>query len=183
MKQLSKSFFERDALVVARELLGKIIEFNGTSGMIVETEAYKADPASHGYKITPRSEIMLSTYAHVYVYIIYGMYHCINFTTNRGEVGAVLIRALEPLKGIDKMKRRRKTSNVHNLMSGPGKVCGAMNITKKQNYTKINDKIKVYDYISFKDSEISKSGRIGISQGKDLDWRFFVKGNKFVSRV
>ena len=183
MKQVSESFFERDALVVARELLFKVIEFGGTSGMIVETEAYKADPASHGYKITPRSEIMLSTYAHVYVYIIYGMYHCINFTTNRGEVGAVLIRALEPVKGIEKMKRRRKTSNIHDLMSGPGKVCDAMNITKKQNWTKINDRIKVYDYRSFRDSEISKSGRVGISRGKELDWRFFVKGSEFVSRA
>ncbi len=182
MKPVSNSFFARDALVVAKELLGKVVEFNGTSGIIVETEAYKSDPASHGYKITPRSEIMLSSYGKVYVYIIYGMYYCLNFTTNKGEVGAVLIRALEPLDGVNKMKRRRKTDNLHNLMSGPGKLCNALKITKLQNSTDVNEKIKVYHYKKIKDKEIKTSGRIGISQGKDLQWRFFIKDSKFVSK-
>lgn len=182
MKQVSKEFFKRDALVVAKELLGKVVSFNGTSGMIVETEGYKSDPASHGYKITPRSEIMLKSYGHVYVYLVYGMYYCINFTTNKGEVGAVLIRALEPLEGIDKMKKNRKTDNLHNLMSGPGKLCQAMGVSKKQNNSLVGKDVKVFHYKKFKDKEIVTSGRIGIKEEKVLDWRFYVKESGFVSK-
>lgn len=180
MRRLSPEFFAEDALLVARELLGKVIEYNGCRGMIVETEAYKSDPASHGYTITPRSEIMLTTYGHVYVYFIYGMYYCLNITTNKGDVGAVLIRAVEPLSGINDMKLRRKAEK--GLCSGPGKLCQAFDITKDLNGTKINEKIKVFNYHSFSDDEIMRSGRIGIQKGKELEWRFFVRNSKFISK-
>lgn len=182
MKKVSQKWFEGDALDIARNMLGKVIEYDGCSGMIVESEAYKSDPASHAYKITPRSEIMLATYGKIYVYLIYGMYFCLNITTNKNATGAVLIRAIEPLSGIKKMESRRKTKNILNLTSGPGKLCQALNISKGLNNTKINDSIKIFNYKEFKDNQITSSKRIGISNGKDLDWRFFVKDNQFVSK-
>lgn len=181
MRQVSKKFFEQDAVDVAKKLLGKVISYNGMQGMIVETEAYKKDPASHAYKLTPRSEIMLKTHGKFYIYFIYGMYYCLNITTNKGDVGAVLIRALEPVKGIEKMMKNRGVADMKNLTSGPGKLCNAFGISKKLNGTSVDGKMKVLDYKKFKSSEIIASKRIGISKGNDLDWRFYVKNNEFVS--
>ena len=104
---LPQSFFAKDAIQLAKELLGKKIIFGCCEGIIVETEAYKRDPASHAYKITPRSQIMQDTHGHIYVYKIYGMYHCLNVTSNQGDVGAVLIRAIKPTMGLDLMQERR----------------------------------------------------------------------------
>ena len=183
MKTVNKNFFKKDAVYVAEKLLGKVIKFGKCSGMIVETEAYMADPASHAWKMTPRSEIMFHSYAKWYIYFIYGMYYCINITTNgENEAGAVLIRALEPLNGTDLMKKRRKTSDVHNLCSGPGKLCQAFGIDKRLNGSALNDTIFVYDYKNVKKKDIVKTSRIGIKRGTELDWRFYIKGNKFVSR-
>lgn len=183
MKPLPKSFFAHDAVLVAQKLLGKVISTNGCSGMIVETEAYKADPASHAYTKTPRSDIMYTTYAKWYIYFIYGMYHCMNITTNgTTEPGAVLIRALEPLEGFNMMKKRRKTDDIHNLCSGPGKVCQALGIDKQLNGTDVNARISVYDYKKINKKDIVRTSRIGIKQGTELEWRFYVKGNRFVSR-
>ena len=180
MKELTPSWFSSEAVVCARELLGKVISYDRCSGMIVETEAYMNDSASHGYKITPRSEIMLTTYGHVYIYLIYGMYYCLNFTTNKGSVGAVLIRALEPLSGIEHMKKRRKTEDLGTLLSGPGKVCTAFGITTSLNGGKIGEHIKVFD--SKKKVTVGVSKRIGISTAQHLDWRFFIPKNPYVSK-
>ena len=180
---VSPEFFNRDAVIVAQELLGKIISTNGCSGIIVETEAYKTDKASHAHTRTPRSETMYSTYAHWYIYFIYGMYHCMNITTNgTNEAGAVLIRALQPLSGIEQMKIRRKTNEVRNLCSGPGKICTALNVTRQLNGTKINDKMHILNKESTPKSHILKSPRIGITNGKELEWRFYIKDNEFVSK-
>lgn len=179
---VSKDWFKRDALKIARGLLGKVISYKGCSGMIVETEAYKSDPASHAYRITPRSEIMLVSYGKFYVYFIYGMYYCLNITTNKGEPGAVLIRAAEPLDGTDKMQRRRKTKDMHNLASGPGKLCQAFGINKSLNGKDVNKGMRVLHHKNYKDNEVAVSKRIGIKEGAELDWRFSVKGSKFVSR-
>ena len=181
MKQLSQQFFARNTVQVAKELLGKILEINGMLTRIVETEAYGKDPASHAFKKTERSKIMFDTYGHVYVYLIYGMYHCINFTTDKeGEPGAVLIRAVEPLSGIEKMKINRKTDKMNNLTSGPGKLCIALNISKKHNGLKLGDEIKIYED-NFIPRNISSSPRIGIKDALDLQWRFFIRGSEFVS--
>ncbi|MBI2102502.1 DNA-3-methyladenine glycosylase [Candidatus Woesearchaeota archaeon] len=181
MDLILPSFFARDTVNVARDLLGKIISYNGVSGRIVETEAYKRDPASHAYTKTERSRIMFETYGYVYVYLIYGMYHCLNFTTERDDAGAVLIRAVEPLKGIEEMKRRRGCESMKNLCSGPGKLCLALAIGKEHNSQKIGKDIKVYNdnYIV---SSVAAGPRIGITEGKELLWRFYVAGNKFVSK-
>jgi len=150
--------------------------------MIVETEAYKRDPASHGYTITPRSEIMLRSHGRWYIYFIYGMYHCLNITTNKGDVGAVLIRALAPLEGKNKMKKRRKTDKERNLLSGPGKLCQAMGITKSLNDTALHKEIGLFHYQKFSDKEVISTKRIGIKEGKDLDWRFYIRNSPFVSK-
>ena len=183
MKQLSESFFCRNTVTVAQELLGKIISVNGCITRIVETEAYGRDPASHAFKRTERSTLMFDTYGHVYVYLIYGMYNCINFTTEEiGEPGAVLIRAVEPLTGIEVMKKNRRTEKINNLCSGPGKLCSALGIDRSLNGIKLGTAVKIFDD-DYKVGKIGKSSRIGIKDALHLQWRFFVEGNEFVSKV
>lgn len=180
---LKKELFKKDAVKLAQFLLGKEIRYNGCAGIIVETEAYKSDPASHAYKITPRSRIMLDSYGRWYIYFVYGMFFCLNITTNEGEPGAVLIRALQPIDGIKTMERRRKTTELLSLCSGPGKLCTALGITKKLNDTDLNENIFLHDCDKLGKFEIRNSSRIGIKNGKELPWRFFVKDNPFVSKV
>ncbi len=183
MIELKPAFFERNTLQIAQELLGKIISVNGILVRIVETEAYGKDPASHAFKRTERSALMFDTYAHVYVYLIYGMYNCINFTTEKvGEPGAVLIRAVEPLSHIEDLKKRRKTDKITNLCSGPGKLCQALGIDKNFNAFPLGEKIKVYDD-GFNVKQIGSSSRVGIKDALDLPWRFFIKDNEFVSKA
>ncbi len=182
MKLLPQSFFTSNTVEVAKNLLGKIIAVNGCTARIVETEAYGRDPASHAFKKTARSKIMFETHGHVYVYLIYGMYECLNFTTEKKEAGAVLIRAVEPLQGIEKMKKNRQTENLYNLCSGPGKLCQALNITREYNGLKLGQEIKVYDD-GFEVGKTKNSSRIGIKDALNLQWRFFVEGNQFVSKV
>ena len=177
---VKKDFFKQDTICVAKKLLGKVLVKGKCKGIIVETEAYKDDPASHARKRTPRSEIMFNSYGKVYVYFVYGNHYCLNFTCEDGKPGAVLIRAVEPIAGIELMKKRRKVDDVKNLCNGPGKLCQAFNITKKDNGTDVGDKIKVENGI--KPKEIVATPRIGIKQGKELLWRFIIKGNDFVSK-
>ena len=181
MKPLPQSFFGRNTVDVDQNLLGKIISVNGMHARIVETEAYGRDPASHAFKKTERSKLMFDTHGHVYVYLIYGMYECLNFTTERKEAGAVLVRAVEPLKGINKMKRNRKTEKIDNLCSGPGKLCQAFGITRKLNGLKLGKEVKVYDDGHIVEKIVSSS-RIGIQDALELQWRFYIEGNEFVSR-
>lgn len=181
MKQLPPAFFARDTVTVAKELLGKIISVNGCRARIVETEAYGTDPASHAYTKTERSQLMYDTHGYVYVYLIYGMYYCLNFTTEKDQPGAVLIRAVEPLSGIENMKKRRKTKEIYNLCSGPGKLCTALGIDKWHNGLKLGSEVKVYDD-GFTVTGMGSSSRIGIKDALDLPWRFFVGGNLFVSK-
>lgn len=181
MNILSKSFFAPDSVIVARALLGKIIFVNGCSARIVETEAYRKDAASHAHTKTERSAIMYDTYGHVYVYLIYGMYNCVNFTTEKNDAGAVLIRAAEPLSGIKQMEKSRNTNLLHHLCSGPGKLCQALGIDKSFNGSKIGERLKVYDD-GFKVEKIGRSKRIGISTARHLEWRFFVEGSEWVSK-
>ena len=181
MKPLPQSFFGRNTVDVAQDLLGKIISVNGMQARIIETEAYGRDPASHAFKKTERSKIMFDTHGHVYVYLIYGMYECLNFTTEKNEAGAVLIRAVEPLKGIKKMEKNRQTEKIDNLCSGPGKLCQALDITRDFNGLKLGKEVKVYDD-GFEVKKIATSSRIGIKDALDLQWRFYIEGNEFVSR-
>ncbi len=183
MKPLPKSWFEESALTLAPKLLGKVVKKGGCTGIIVETEAYGTDPASHAYKVTPRSAPMRDTYGHWYVYFTYGMHWCANVTTDKGGVGAVLIRAVEPLAGLGTMKRRRSTALVKNLCSGPAKFCQAFGITGAQNKKAVANDFAIYDASEIPASEIATSARIGVKNGKELPWRFYIKGNPFVSRL
>ncbi len=136
--KLEREFYLRDGLTVARELIGKKLVTNLseglTSGIIVETEAYMGaiDAASHAYKgKTKRTKIFYGAGGFVYVYLIYGMYLCTNVIANVENVPeAVLIRALEPVDGVELMKRRRNKNNLRELCSGPGKLSQALGITK-----------------------------------------------------
>ncbi|MBT3298310.1 DNA-3-methyladenine glycosylase [archaeon] len=185
MKELSKEFFKQDTVKVAKKLLGKIIVIGDLKGRIVETEAYGKDPASHAFKRTERSAIMFDTYGHVYVYLIYGMYNCINFTTEKETVpGAVLIRAVEPLNEIELIKQRRKTNKKDNLCSGPGKLCQAFDIDKRYNNLVIGNEIKIYDdKFKLNHFKIGQSSRIGIKDALHLEWRFYIIDNEHVSKV
>lgn len=197
MRKLSRDFYKRDDVVtIARELLGKIIvtEFEGklTSARIVETEAYVAltDKASHSYagKRTARNEAMYSEGGTVYVYICYGMHHLFNVVTNAKNVpDAVLIRAAEPLQGIDIMQERTGSrTQVHTLTKGPGKMSKALGISKSHSGTLLS---KGSIYLADDGYEVSAavtgtSKRIGIDgAGIDamLPYRFFIKGNPSVS--
>ena len=183
MKPLPRSFFARNTVDVAKDLLGKVLEVNGCKARIVETEAYGKDPASHAFKKTERSALMYDTSAHVYVYLIYGMYYCLNFTTEKeGEPGAVLIRAVEPLNKIRQLQKIRNTDKITNLCSGPGKLCQALGIDKKHNGLPLGKEVKVYDD-GFRVTEIGKSSRIGIKDARHLEWRFFIEENEWMSRV
>lgn len=193
--KLQRDFYERNTLVVARDLLGKHLVHNtedGTTiGRIVEVEAYIGphDAAAHscnGLRST-RTEVMYGPGGYAYVYLIYGMYHCFNIVSNKcGKPEAVLIRALEPVEGIDLMEIRRKTEKLKNLCSGPGKLCSAMGITKADNSEDLlGDRLYLLDNDSVPESSIEATPRINIEyagEARTYPWRYIIKGNKFVSR-
>ena len=197
MKKLSLTFYQRkDVVEIAKDLIGKIVVTNIdgkiTSGRIVETEAYVAhvDKASHAYKgkRTLRNEAMYAAAGTVYVYICYGMHNMLNIVTNDIDVpDAILIRALEPIKGINIMLERTGKKMFNNtLTKGPGNVAKAMGISKNISGLMLgNEQIDIYkDDFLLPENEIETSKRIGIdSAGTDalLPYRFFVRGNKFVS--
>lgn len=188
--KLRREFYNRPTLKVAKEILGKYLVVNmkgkKLSGKIVETEAYRGlyDPASHAYGgMTPRNRIMFGEPGHAYVYFTYGMYYCLNFVTEKEAFpAAVLIRALEPMEGIEIMKRRRKKEKPEDLTSGPGKLCQAMGIDKTlYGADLIGQTIYVEDR-GEKTGKIVSTNRIGIDEGKERKWRFYLKDNRFVSR-
>jgi DNA-3-methyladenine glycosylase len=152
-------------------------------GVIAETEAYGTDPASHAYKVTPRSAIMRDTYGHWYVYFTYGMHYCANVTCDKDGIGAVLIRAVEPFAGLRTMKHRRNTPDVRNLCAGPAKFCQAFDITKKENGLPITSDFAIFDAPHIPKTKIATSPRIGIKTATHLPWRFYIKNNPFVSKA
>lgn len=167
---------------MARHLLGSKLIYNGCEGIIVETEAYKDDPASHAVT-KPRKGVMLrETYGKIYIFFIYGMYYCLNFTTEKDGVGAVLIRAVEPTAGIEQMKARRKTDKLVNLTNGPGKLFQAFDLSPDLHGEKIGERLKLERAFNPSEFEIAVGPRIGISRAVELPWRFFINGNKFVSK-
>jgi len=180
MIKLDKEFFSDDTLKVAKQLLGSTITFNRSKGIIVETEAYKTDAASHYITRKNIGQVLAGSYGQVYIYLNYGMYHLLNITTEKDGIGAVLIRALEPISGIEQMKKRRKVENTLNLTNGPGKLCQALNIGMVKNGEIVGKSIMLYERSST--PEIQSSSRIGISKATDLQWRFYIRDNNFVSK-
>lgn len=163
------------------------------SGMIVETEAYigEEDLACHASRgRTRRTEVMFGEPGHAYIYMIYGMYYCLNVVTEKKDFpAAVLIRALEPKEGIEKMIKNRKfkkSSTLFKLTSGPGKLCQAFGIDKSLNGADLTgNKIWIEDRgIKIKKKDIVQTKRIGVDYAgkcRNYPWRFYIKGNKFVS--
>ncbi len=185
MDKLTRDFYVRDAECVAHDLIGKILVHDSnegrTSGIIVETEAYKGpeDKAAHSYggRRTSRTEAMYLTGGHAYIYLIYGLHFCFNVTANiAGKPEAVLVRALEPLDGLDLMKSRRKTQGRKNLCNGPGKLCAAMGITREL-YGADLCGTELYILDSGTRAEIMTSPRINIDYAeeyRDVLWRFSI---------
>lgn len=125
---------------------------------------------------------MRDTYGHWYVYFTYGMHWCANVTTNKDSTGAVLIRAVEPIEGTSAMKRRRGTALTKDLCSGPAKFCQAFGITGAENGKLVGEAFGIYDAPEVAPEDIGVSPRIGITYGKELPWRFYIKDNPFTSR-
>ena len=174
----------------AKELLGKylVVKKGGhlLSGKIVETEAYDGfkDPASHAYRgMTSRNQTMFGPPGYAYVYLTYGMHHCLNLVTQKkGYPAAVLIRAIEPVDGVELMKRRRGRQRLKDLTGGPAKLCQALGVDRKLNGADLrSDTIFVEDRGEVP-RRIARSSRIGVNDGKEKNWRFFFKDNEFVSR-
>lgn len=188
---LPASFYARDTELVARELLGCFLltRTGGvlTGGRIVEVEAYLGphDPADHGYgnRRTPRNAALFGPPGTAYVYFIYGAHWCFNAVTEReGYPAAVLIRALEPLWGIDEMRRRRKTQASELLCSGPGRLCQALGIDRNVDGLPL-DREPVW--ILPRDGpavKVKVSRRVGVSRAADWPLRFSLEGSPFLSR-
>lgn len=185
---LPRKFYDRPVIEVARDLLGKVLVHGATAGMIVETEAYLGlkDAASHAYRgISPRNQVMFGPAGHAYVYFIYGMYECVNVVCEpKGTAGAALIRALEPMMGIELMQIRRPgAKHVQDLASGPGKLTIAMGITRALNGADLTrGPLLVRDRRGGEPFEIAAGPRIGITKCADWPLRFTIAGNPFVSR-
>ena len=193
--KLTESFYiRRNVTTIARQLLGKILKtkINNqvTSGIIVETEAYSdKERGSHAFKgMTKRNEVMYERGGSAYVYLCYGVHEMFNVVTNyEGEADAILIRALEPLDGIETMLKRMGTNSLKRITSGPGKLTKALGIDRKLNGEKLTkDKIWIEDRgIKISSAKIISSPRIGIDYaGEDalLPWRFTLKDNLWVSK-
>ncbi|MEA3500066.1 MAG: DNA-3-methyladenine glycosylase [Candidatus Marinimicrobia bacterium] len=195
--KLNKSFYTRDVITVAREVLGKIfVNKIGDvllSGKVVEVEAYHGatDKSAHSYNgITKRNNIMFETGGLLYVYFIYGIHNCCNIVTGKqGEGDAILIRGIEPLSGIEKMSfNRYKKNNISNseklnLSNGPGKICQAFKINRDQNGINLTgNQIYLLNNKKIKEEEIISTKRIGIKRSEALQWRFYIKNNQYVSK-
>jgi len=156
-------------------------------GRIVETEAYhQTDAASHSYRgQTPRTKIMFGQPGHLYVYFTYGMHYCCNIVTGgEGEGSAVLIRALEPVAGLEPMRTNRPNQPDNQLTNGPAKLCQAFKIDKQSNGHDLSQEpLQLIIKPALAPAKIVRTVRIGISQAKDVPWRFYEHGNSFVSRV
>ena len=202
---LNGDFYQRSTTQVAKGLLGTFLRCESpagvTVGRIVETEAYlfRRDPACHAHRgMTKRNAVMFGPPGQAYVYLIYGMYHCFNVVTaNEGVGEAVLIRALEPVAGIELMQQRRSNTRNHspnhsglrNLCSGPGKLVIAMGIGREHNgQTLLKGGLRIESSDSYSGFEpvrkrdIVVTTRVGISDGAELPLRYYIANNKFISR-
>ena len=186
MKKLNKNFFSRDTKKVAEDLIGSLLVRNVNDivlkGMIVETEAYygEDDPASHASNgKTDRNEIMYEEAGYFYVYLCYGLYYLLNVVTEeKGVPGAVLIRSVKPVKGIEKLKKNRGRDE--DITNGPGKLTEAFEVDKSFNGVDVSG-----DTLYFEGEEVNydigKSSRVGIKEGKDRLLRFYLKDSSYIS--
>jgi DNA-3-methyladenine glycosylase len=181
---LKSSDFAGSSADIARALIGATLLVNGVGGRIVETEAYDGeDPASHSFSgPTPRNAVMFGSPGHAYVYRSYGLHWCLNFVCREEGHGAgVLIRALEPLQGIDIMQARRGLQDARLLCSGPGRVGEALAITRELNGLPLDQ--PPFEVLQASEAvEVVSGPRIGISKAMHVPWRFGLAGSRFLSR-
>lgn len=203
MKKLQLDFYKKDSITLSKELLGKYLVHNTEEGQligkIVEVEAYKGviDKAAHSYggKRTKRTEVMFMEGGIAYVYLIYGMYNCLNIVASLKDIPeAVLIRALEPISNIEfmcknrynKSKEQCSKKDIINLTSGPGKLCKAFNITKEHDGMDLTgDKLYLLEDENHEEFEIVETTRIGIDYAEEArfyPWRFYIKDNPYISK-
>ncbi|MCK4777504.1 MAG: DNA-3-methyladenine glycosylase [Actinomycetia bacterium] len=189
---LSRNFYKRKTDIVAKDLLGKIIlrklpQEIYLTGIIVETEAYfgEGDIASHARRgKTSRCEVMFGKPGISYVYFTYGMHYMLNIVIGKkGTAGAVLIRAVEPVKGIEMMKTHRKTSKVELLTNGPAKFTKAFQINLKDNKRDVTSGNIIIKNNSLKSIYIKSSHRIGVPLDNNDHFRYYISGNRYVSRI
>jgi DNA-3-methyladenine glycosylase len=190
-QRLPRKFYARPVLVVAKELLGKLLVRKTLDGRIaariVEVEAYGGsdDPASHAYMgLTERNRVMFGKPGFAYVYFIYGNHYCLNVKAETdGVPGAVLVRAVEIIQGMKLARRNRGTHSLKELSNGPGKLTKALHISKAENGLDLVKSKELYICESEEDTrwEISTSARVGIKEGIDNLWRFYIRNDKAVS--
>ena len=189
-RRLNRSFFERPTPRVAKELLGtllvRVIDTERLTGMIVETEAYRGadDPASHAYRgRTVRNSVMFGEGGHAYVYFSYGFHWCLNVSTEQsGTAGAVLIRAIEPIGGTERMRQNRGLQTDVHLTDGPGRLTRALEVGSAFNGEDLVASKRLFIERWRKPCAICSGPRVGIAKGLDRRWRFRIEGNHFVSR-
>lgn len=196
--KLPREFYLRsDVLTVAKELPGKLLVVRGddgerVSGKIVEVEAYRGpeDRASHAYggRRTKRTETMYRSGGVAYVYFVYGMYYQFNVVSGIADVPhAILVRALEPVEGLELMRARRHSHPDHNLTNGPGKLCIAMGIDRQLDGADLlGDRVWLEEFESVPPRRLARGPRIGIDYAEewiDKPWRFWIRDNRFVSRI
>lgn len=186
--RLGRGFFERYAPDVARDMIGcrlvRVLGGRRLAGTIVETEAYRGsgDPASHAFRgKTRRNEVMFGPAGHAYVYFTMGRHYCLNITTEVKGPAAVLVRALEPTEGIEAMIGHRGVSQLTRLASGPGNLSRALEIDGALNGTDVVASPVLFLERGARAPGVGVSSRVGISRGTSLNWRFYAKGNPFVS--
>jgi len=195
-RKLPESFYQKSALEIAPKLLGKLFikkeEEQFLAGKIVEVEAYAGvdDEASHSFGgETKRNSVMFASGGALYVYFIYGNHYCANVVCDRKDVGAaVLIRAVEPISGAETMAHRRfqkselTAKELINLTNGPGKICKAFNISKRDDGKNLcGEEIFIAEGEKILKDQIVRTTRIGIQKSKELPWRFYLKESRFIS--
>jgi DNA-3-methyladenine glycosylase len=191
-RRLPRSFYERPAVAVAPDLLGRVLvrilpDGGRLAGRIVEAEAYEpGDPASHGFRrMTPRNRTMFGAAGHLYVYFTYGNHWMLNVVTRRvGEPSAVLLRALEPLEGLDAMRAARRRDDLAGLCSGPGKLAEALSVDRASDGADLvrGDVIWLEAGSPVGAADVTAGPRVGLSVGVEQAWRFLERGSRFVSK-
>ena len=181
---IRRDFFARSVHVVAPELVGTVLLFNGVGGPIVEVEAYTHDdPASHAYRgRTARNGAMFGPPGHAYVYRSHGLHWCLNFVCEaEGTADAILIRAIAPTVGIEEMRRRRRMESERLLCAGPGRLCEALGITGAQDGLPL-DAPPFQFFERRPPAEVVSGVRIGLTKAAEKPWRYGLKGSPFLSR-
>ena len=181
---IRRSFFDRSVHEVAPDLIGVTLLVDGVGGTIVEVEAYDpTDPASHAYRgRTPRNAAMFGPPGHAYVYRSYGIHWCLNLVCEgEGTAAAVLVRALEPTRGAERMEERRRTGDARLLAAGPGRLCEALGVTGAHDGLPLDR--PPFELLERTEApKIATAPRIGITNAADYPWRYVLVGSRYLSR-